>query len=485
MTKRTRQQLKRSLKEEEDSIKEHQPHDPPHVTMTVVNTTNTNTNTNARIAQDTIDDAWITKEKQQQQVKENEEEESSSFSPSHSPNTPKITFQGVTYSTYEEMVKAKRAFNRQVLEKSGLLEASADLRTSTTVSKAAPRTQRGLARSTDSSKRKLKHPPATTIRRKSSRIAGIESDGMFIEEERMGGKVIIGGRTTSKEGDSLFTMPANVLVKEETTPLYYNNRVNDGSDLSMKDAVELTGSKWVQESSVARAQAFVSNLSENDIFLQRRKNDDDGGGGDDDHGSLDSPSETLFSSQVQYLSVDAQECVAKVVPDRIYSVAFHPCSHKLIATTGDKKGYLGLWDVDATLTDSSSGVAGGGGDDMDGVYLFKPHSGAINSLQWNQSGSKLLSQSYDGTIRLMDVERQVFVDAFAAYDDSEEFKGKIGYGMDEGNKYYTQFACYDDRNEDCIFLSTSLGGVVHLDLRSKACVTFNVVLSDKKINSLR
>jgi WD40 repeat protein len=240
---------------------------------------------------------------------------------------------------------------------------------------------------------------------------------MFIEEERMGGKVIIGGRTTSKEGDSLFTMPANVLVKEETTPLYYNNRVNDGSDLSMKDAVELTGSKWVQESSVARAQAFVSNLSENDIFLQRRKNDDDGGGGDDDHGSLDSPSETLFSSQVQYLSVDAQECVAKVVPDRIYSVAFHPCSHKLIATTGDKKGYLGLWDVDATLTDSSSGVAGGGGDDMDGVYLFKPHSGAINSLQWNQSGSKLLSQSYDGTIRLMDVERQVFVDAFAAYDD--------------------------------------------------------------------
>jgi WD40 repeat protein len=137
------------------------------------------------------------------------------------------------------------------------------------------------------------------------------------------------------------------------------------------------------------------------------------------------------------------------------------------------------------LTDSSSGVAGGGGDDMDGVYLFKPHSGAINSLQWNQSGSKLLSQSYDGTIRLMDVERQVFVDAFAAYDDSEEFKGKIGYGMDEGNKYYTQFACYDDRNEDCIFLSTSLGGVVHLDLRSKGSVTFNVVLSDKKINSLR
>jgi WD domain, G-beta repeat. len=417
---------------------------------------------------------------------------------SSSSSSPNFIFQGVTYDTYQDMVKAKRAFNQKVLEQSGLLEASANFRKDlpregTHRQRLPPPSQRGLVSSTSNAKRKNKgNDPTTTIRRKSSRIAGIESDGMFIEEERIGGKVIIGGMTQHKKEtgeedggndvSGLYSNNAHVaFMKEENEMKFYNNRVNDGSDLSVKDAVELTGSKWVQETSVGRAEMFMSKLSKEEIVLENNVESECYHNGNDDDDDDDDDDEPAFSQFVQHLSMDAQECVAKVVPERIYSVAFHPCSHKLIATAGDKKGYLGLWDVDATCTESNGGSNG----DMDGVYLFKPHSGAINSLEWNKSGSKLLSQSYDGTIRLMDVQKQIFLDAFAAYDDSVEFKGKIGYGMDEGNKYYTQFACYDHRNEDCIFLSTSLGGVVHLDLRSKANVTWNLVLSDKKINSLR
>ena len=116
--------------------------------------------------------------------------------------------------------------------------------------------------------------------------------------------------------------------------------------------------------------------------------------------------------------------------------------------------------------------------------MFKPHSGAINNLEWNKSGTNLLSLAYDGTIRIFDVQKQCFCQAFGAFDESPEYKGKIGYGMDEGYRFYTQYACYDHRNEECLFLSTSLGGVAHLDLRANKA-TFDLALSEKKINTVR
>ena len=37
--------------------------------------------------------------------------------------------------------------------------------------------------------------------------------------------------------------------------------------------------------------------------------------------------------------------VAKVVPQRIFSLAVHPTESKILAFVGDKWGRLGLWDV--------------------------------------------------------------------------------------------------------------------------------------------
>ncbi len=39
------------------------------------------------------------------------------------------------------------------------------------------------------------------------------------------------------------------------------------------------------------------------------------------------------------------EQVAKVVPQRIFSMAIHPSEDKILAIAGDKWGRLGIWDV--------------------------------------------------------------------------------------------------------------------------------------------
>merc|ERR1712161_145731 len=61
---------------------------------------------------------------------------------------------------------------------------------------------------------------------------------------------------------------------------------------------------------------------------------------------------------------------------------------------------------------------------------------------------------------------------------------KPGYGLDQGYRYWVQYACMADKNEDSLYLSTSAGSVLHVDLRSKAKVTFNEVFSNKKINTV-
>jgi hypothetical protein len=60
--------------------------------------------------------------------------------------------------------------------------------------------------------------------------------------------------------------------------------------------------------------------------------------------------------------------VARLVPERIMSVAFFPSSQKLLAVVGDKRGHLGFWDVHCEF------------DGRDGVHLFKPHASHVSGI---------------------------------------------------------------------------------------------------------
>ena len=299
------------------------------------------------------------------------------------PQEQHFTFNGEVYETYQEMVDAKRKRNQDVLRASGLLDAKAAVDDAILEDKRKTAMARGIKRSN------AKSEPLP--RRKSSRLSGSAAPNIYVEEELARGKVTIGGTGL---GSYEFEAPE---------PEFYGNRVNDGGPLSVPQAVELTGPKWNKEGTVDSCVKFMG-----DVLPRYR----------DSCPGVTSPTSVRSSidleSQIAELNLDHD--VAKVVPDRIYSVACHPSSEHLLVAAGDKKGFLGLWNVDSSA-------------ENDGVHLFKPHSGAISSLAWDSTGSSLLSSSYDGTVRLFDINRQTFDAVFASYDEQAEFKNEIATAL--------------------------------------------------------
>lgn len=391
----------------------------------------------------------------------------------------KYYFDGVEYGTYQEMVNAKRRRNEKVLADSGLLSLTVG-----TIRKKEKEQQRGLLAS---KRQKLGSTGEASQRwqprRKSNRLAGVQADGAYVDEEK-GGRFSIVGSSSNRSGDGGLHEE-----EEEEEPEYYRNRINDGSHLSVKEAVEHIDGKWLKDDSVAHAERFVGKELGSLIL-----NDDEEEGHDGGDAKQVTPSPTSrgrknqskdVRQQLENLHTDDPECVAKVVPDRIYGIAVHPSPSKLIVSAGDKKGYVGLWNVDHSQSQSSDG----GGND--GVHLFRFHTGAACCLQWTKDGSSLLSASYDGTVRIFDVASERFEQVFGTYDDRVQYRGELGHRMDTGHKFWTQYACLDHRGnggsnrDSCFFLSTSVGTAAHVDLRTKRRVTFYQQLSEKKINSLR
>lgn len=99
-----------------------------------------------------------------------------------------------------------------------------------------------------------------------------------------------------------------------------------------------------------------------------------------------------------------EEHVAKVVKHRIFSAAFHPSSSSLLVAAGDKWGHVGLWSLDADWGN-------------DGVLLFEPHSRPVVCMAFSPTQpSQLLSLSYDGSLRCMDVHTATFLDVYEQED---------------------------------------------------------------------
>ncbi|OWF46751.1 WD repeat-containing protein 76 [Mizuhopecten yessoensis] len=100
------------------------------------------------------------------------------------------------------------------------------------------------------------------------------------------------------------------------------------------------------------------------------------------------------------------ERVAKVVPNRVFSLDIHPSEDRVLVVAGDKWGAVGLWDVPGRehLTD--------------GVLTYTPHSRPVNCLRfspWNSS--HLYSNSYDGTLRVGDLQKEIFDEVYATSED--------------------------------------------------------------------
>ncbi|XP_014872136.1 WD repeat-containing protein 76 [Poecilia latipinna] len=130
--------------------------------------------------------------------------------------------------------------------------------------------------------------------------------------------------------------------------------------------------------------------------------------------SEDSKEEQMKLDLKEYISAlkslkMREDDVVKVVKDRIFSAAFHPCSSSLLLAAGDKWGKIGLWNMGAEWGD-------------DGVLLFEPHSRPVGSMAFSRCHpNQLLSASYDGSLRCMDVEKAVFDDVYDIDDGLKTF----------------------------------------------------------------
>ncbi|KAI8570485.1 hypothetical protein RHMOL_Rhmol01G0037800 [Rhododendron molle] len=99
------------------------------------------------------------------------------------------------------------------------------------------------------------------------------------------------------------------------------------------------------------------------------------------------------------------ENVVRVVPGRILTVRFFPSTDMKLVAVGNEFGHVGFWNVDAR------------NEDGDGIYLYQPHLGPITGIVVHPcSLTKLYSSCYDGFLRLMDVEKEMFVLLYSSND---------------------------------------------------------------------
>ncbi|OMO74733.1 hypothetical protein CCACVL1_16492 [Corchorus capsularis] len=95
------------------------------------------------------------------------------------------------------------------------------------------------------------------------------------------------------------------------------------------------------------------------------------------------------------------EDVARVLPTPSPAtlVKFFPCSNMRMIAAGNTYGNIAFWNVDC---DSENG-------DGDGNYLYRPHEAPISGISIQQhSLSKIFTSCYDGFLRVMDAEKEVF-----------------------------------------------------------------------------
>ncbi|KAK8953810.1 hypothetical protein KSP39_PZI001802 [Platanthera zijinensis] len=103
------------------------------------------------------------------------------------------------------------------------------------------------------------------------------------------------------------------------------------------------------------------------------------------------------------------ENVARVLPDRIFSVQFLPSAYRTVVAVGDKSGKIGFWDLDF--------VDGDGEREGNGIYVFAPHSAPVSGISVHPSSmTKIFTCSYDGLLQKLDVDKETFSVIYSSED---------------------------------------------------------------------
>ncbi|CAM9549603.1 unnamed protein product, partial [Choristocarpus tenellus] len=323
-------------------------------------------------------------------------------------------------SAYELVRLEKIRSNQEVMESLGLHMAKGEMQSAVEVDKA----QRAKARGLKPIRRKA--TDAQELPR--SRIRGKDPDGKPMEDPELA----FNRRNPKFKDSGMFGMEQELGIGVRAAPRRLEGNVTmEASNSSAEDTSRLR-------------QQMLGSLVRGDRSAKDEM----------DAYELAEPDETL--KRLQSLKVGEKD-VCKVVRERAYGIAWHPSSEKLLLAVGDKVGNLGLWSVDSD-----------DGDGDDGVFQFKPHTSSIPHLEFDPiDAHKLISTSYDGTVRRMDVEVGAFEQVFA---NKEEDDVILTYGHLMGM-------------ERTLLLSDGAGEVNAVDLRINKEV-WRCAVHEKKVNTV-
>ncbi|XP_022135022.1 WD repeat-containing protein 76 isoform X2 [Momordica charantia] len=157
-------------------------------------------------------------------------------------------------------------------------------------------------------------------------------------------------------------------------------------------------------------------------------------------------------SRLESMSLNSKN-IARVVPGRITAVWFFPCPQSRMIVVGNKFGEVGFWN------------AGHEKEEGNGIYLYHPHSGPISGISIQRHAlSKVYTSCYDGFIRLMDAEREMF---------------DILYRSE-----YTVYSLSQQSNDvNCLYFAEGRGGLNIWDKRTGNC-PMQWLLHEDRINSI-
>ncbi|XXG51932.1 hypothetical protein AAC387_Pa03g0385 [Persea americana] len=102
-----------------------------------------------------------------------------------------------------------------------------------------------------------------------------------------------------------------------------------------------------------------------------------------------------------------EENVASVLPGLISNVGFFPSEERAMIVVGDKPGNVGFWDADCEEEE----------EEGDGIYVYGPHSAPVSGISIQPFFlSKIITSGYDGLIRMMDVNKEMFSMVYSGND---------------------------------------------------------------------
>ncbi len=91
----------------------------------------------------------------------------------------------------------------------------------------------------------------------------------------------------------------------------------------------------------------------------------------------------------------------QVTRDGVTAIEFHPSSNGLLLAAGDKKGNVAMWKLDSDRAEGEQPL----------IFSFPIHAQYVSGVRWlgqRATPSLLASSSYDGSVRMLDVEAGLF-----------------------------------------------------------------------------